>query len=74
MQYRIGKVRNYNQGAGYIITPSKKYLFLTSDLMYEDAKDDDIVIFGDEDKDRAFFVKKLEFKKDSKLKEEKEVN
>ena len=64
MQYKVGKVRDYRGGVGSIITPEKKYMFLDTDITNDEViENDDIVIFGDEDKkDRAFFVKKLEKK------------
>lgn len=63
MQYKIGKVRNYSAGVGDIITAEKKYLFLDTDVVEGKISNDDLVIFGDEDKNnRAFFVKKIEKK------------
>ena len=61
MQYKVGKVKNYKGGVGNIITPEKMYMFLDTDIKdNEIVNNDDIVIFGDENKkDRAFFVKKL---------------
>lgn len=59
MQNKIGKVRNYEGGVGNIITPEKKYVFLDTDVKGE-VENDDLVMFGDENrKDRAFFVRKL---------------
>ena len=63
MRYKIGKVMNYKAGCGDIITPEKKYLFLDTDVVEGKLENNDLVIFGDEDKDsRAFFVKKIEKK------------
>ena len=63
MQYKIGRVRNYTAGVGDIITTEKKYMFLDTDVVEGEISNDDLVIFGDEDKDsRAFFVKKIEKK------------
>jgi len=59
MQNKIGKVRNYKDGVGSIITSEKKYIFLDTDVK-NNVENDDLVIFGDENKkDRAFFVRKL---------------
>ena len=62
MQYKVGKVKNYKGGVGNIVTQEKNYMFLDTDVVDDTSiKDDDIVMFIDEDKkDRAFFVKKLE--------------
>lgn len=64
MQYKVGKVRNYKGGVGNIVTVDKNYMFLDTDIADgETLENDDVVIFGDEEKkDRAFFVKKLEKK------------
>jgi len=69
MQYKVGRVRNYKSGVGSIITTEKKYMFLDTDIAEgEIIENDDIVLFGDEDKkDRAFFVKKLERKPITKI-------
>ena len=62
MQYKIGKVRNFEHGAGDIVTPEKKYLFLDTDVVNGKVQNEDVVIFGDEGNDRAYFVKKIERK------------
>ena len=77
MQYKIGKVRNYDKGAGDIVTPEKKYLFLDTDVVYDQDDDkivnEDVVIFGDEGKERAFFVKKIKRKPITLYRGDKEV-
>ena len=62
MQYRVGKIKNYKNGAGKIITVDKEYLFLDTDIVSdEELIDNDIVMFSDENNkyNRAFFVKKI---------------
>ncbi len=62
MNIEIGKIIEYEEGAGYILSLSAKYFFLEKDL--EDiVKINDLVVFRPEnhnDINYAFFIKKLE--------------
>lgn len=64
MQYKIGIVRSFDGFVGRIIANGKEYIFLDIDVK-DTIKEGDLVKFRDE-KERAFFVEKLE-KKDIKI-------
>lgn len=65
MDYKIGKIVNYNQktGVGHIISLYGTYLFTVEDLYDADIQEGDIVRFKGEKvyktEDKAFFIKKL---------------
>ena len=65
MQYRYGKVYEFENGEGIIVTDDKNYIFLDTDIKGDQAiQKNDFVNFYDEDNkyNRARFVKKIEKK------------
>lgn len=67
MQYSIGKVVNYNDVKGTIVTNNDNYLFLKEDIDNDsnnDIQNGDLVEFRPEEKNgikKAYFVKKLPY-------------
>ena len=63
MQFEIGKIHDYDNYSGKIVSSSGVYMFLHHDIKNEDIKEGDIVIFRPEkinNENRAFSIKKLE--------------
>ncbi len=60
--YKIGKIKNYQNGAGEIVTQDDTYLFTINDIKDDNISNGDLVKFRAEkvhDNCRAFFVKKI---------------
>lgn len=60
MQYKIGKVINYDGISGEIIAIDNKYFFLKEDTK-EEIKNEDLVKFREEQRKdkRVFFIEKI---------------
>lgn len=60
MQYKIGKVINYDGNSGDIISIDGEYFFISEDII-GNIKNNDIVKFRDEKREdkRVFFVEKI---------------